>query len=478
MEKQLFRYQKLISELELNINNGTYRAGEKLPSIRALHKKMNVSISTVYKAYIELETMGLVDARPKSGYFVHTKQAMKLPEMVKTKPVVREINFSSIVISALKDLKNPDMLHLGSSTTSSELLPVKHLTRIMKGISADKMKSLISYSLADGDPELKRQLALFLFGTMKGIVPDDIIITNGCMEAIALSLMAITEHGDTILIESPVHFGFLQLIKELELNVVEVPVDPLTGIDLDEFRKLLKKGSIKACLVMSNFQNPTGSLMPDENKKKYVEIAMEYQVPVIEDNLLSELYFDVARPVSLKKYDTSGLVISCSSFSKTIAPGLRVGWVVTPKKYRNKILSLKAGISISSPNLNQYLISEFLKSGAYDRFMRSLRIKLKKQSLLIARAVSLYFPKGTRVSVPQGGSLLWIQLDKKINGIDLYRIARKKHISIIPGEVCTTSGRFKNYIRLGCGSVYNEDTEKGIEILGKSICNETSMFFL
>ncbi|MCK5096839.1 MAG: GntR family transcriptional regulator, partial [Desulfobacteraceae bacterium] len=175
MEKQMFRYQKLISELESKIQNQTYRVGEKLPSIRSLHKKMNLSISTVYKAYIELENMGLVEARPKSGYFVSAKPAMELPEMVKNKPVIREINFSSIAISALKDLNDPNMLHFGSSTTSHELLPVKPLTRIIKKINAEKMKSLISYSLIDGDPELKRQLALLFIGSMESLDPDDIV---------------------------------------------------------------------------------------------------------------------------------------------------------------------------------------------------------------------------------------------------------------------------------------------------------------
>jgi len=438
---------------------------------------MNVSISTVYKAYVELESMGLIEARPKSGYFINAKPSMESPEMIKNEPVIREINFSSIVVSVLKDLNDPNMIHLGSSTTSHELLPVKHLTRIIKGINAEKMKSLISYSLIDGDPELKRQLALHFIGTMESLDLNDIVITNGCMEALTISLMLLAEKGDTILIESPTHFGFLQLLKELGLNVIESPVDPVNGIDLDEFRKILSLKKVKACLLMSNFQNPTGALMPEENKKNLVKIATDHNIPIIEDNLMSELYYDGIRPGSLKKYDTCSNVISCSSFSKTIAPGLRIGWLVTPKQFRNKILSIKSGISISSPNLNQYIMAEFLKSGAYDRFMRNLRGRLKKQSLLVAHAVQQYFPKGTRVSVPKGGSLLWIQLPGKMNGMELYKIAREKNISIIPGEVCSSSGRFKNYIRLGCGSIFNREMEQGIEVLGKSIRNQATKLF-
>ena len=289
------------------------------------------------------------------------------------------------------------------------------------------------------------------------------------MEALTISVILLTEKGDTVLIESPAHFGFLQLIKELRLNVVEVPVDPLTGIDLDEFQKTLSIKKVKVCLVMSNFQNPTGALMPDKSKKRLVQIATEHHVPIIEDNLLSELYYDGVRPSSLKKYDIYENVISCSSFSKTIAPGLRTGWIVTPEGFREKLLSIKSGISISSPNLNQHIIAEFLKSGAYERFMRTLRATLKKQSLMIAQAVQRYFPKGTRVSVPKGGSLLWVQLQDQINGLELYKTAREKKISIIPGEVCSSSGRYKNYIRLGCGSVYNQEMEQGIKTLGKSI---------
>jgi len=478
MEKEVYRYQKLMSDLEMKIKNGVFRSGDKMPSIRSLHRKMKLSISTVYKSYIELETMGLIEAKPKSGYFVKPKTIPAIPEMIHNKPVVREISFSSMVVSALKDLKNPNMLHFGSSSTSSEFLPVKHLSRIMKGITSEKMKTLISYSFTDGDPELKRQLVLIQLGTMDGITMDNIIVTNGCMEALTLSLMALTKRGDTILIESPVHFGLLQLIHGMGLHIIEVPVHPKTGIDLAIFRQTLEKNHVKACVIMPNFQNPTGSCMPNENKKELVNTAAEFGVVLIEDNLLSELYYGGVRPVSLKKYDTDGSVISCSSFSKTIAPGLRIGWIVTPPAFKHKILSLKAGISVSTPSLNQYILSEFLKSGAYDRFMRGLRNKLKKQTLQIAELVLRHFPKGTRIAMPEGGSLLWIQLDKRIDGLELYKTARKKHISIIPGEVCSSSGQFKHYIRLGCGSVLNRDMEKGIEILGKTICNQTSMFFL
>ncbi len=469
MNKQNFLYQTLVSDLMQQIKNGTYKIGEKLPSIRALHKKLGVSISTVYKTYIELESMGVVEARPKSGYFVKPGPLLNPPAIVKTLPVIREINFSSIVIAVLKDLNNPDMIQLGSSTTSHELLPVKQLTRITRAVNAQKMKSLISYSMADGNPGMKRQLARLFMGTMGNTARHDIIITSGCMEAVTISLMALAEKNDTILIESPAHFGFLKLLKELGLNIVEAPVDPITGIDLNQFEKIVKSEKITACLVMSNFQNPTGALMPEGNKKEFVKTAAEYNVPVIEDNILSELYYGKTRPSSLKKYDIWDNVISCSSFSKTIAPGLRIGWLAAPEKYRKKILSIKSGISISSSNLNQYIITEFLKSGAYDRFMRTLRNKLRKQIFKVAQAVKKYFPEETRVSMPEGGSLLWIQLPCDVNGIELYKTARKKQISIIPGQVCSGSGKFKNYIRLGCGSLFDKNMEQGIKTLGKSM---------
>jgi DNA-binding transcriptional MocR family regulator len=271
-DKKVFRYRHLAEEIEEKIMNGTYHPGEKLPSIRKLHGQSNLSISTIYHAYMELESMGLVEARPKSGYFVNpvVLQNLKIPRFKKASFPPKKVRLSAMMNSVISAISNPDLLPLGSTVVDSGLMPFKHFSRILKDLSHDDLKSMISYSLSEGFPELRRQIVLRTVGVLEGIAPEDIIITNGCMEAVALSMRAIAQPGDTIAVETPTNFGFLQLLQELGLLVMEVPADPRNGVDLDELENIFRRNRIKACLLIPNFHNPLGTLMPDEHKIRLI----------------------------------------------------------------------------------------------------------------------------------------------------------------------------------------------------------------
>lgn len=469
--RKSFRYRHLADEIENKILNGIYKPGERLPSIRKLHKQSNLSISTIYHAYMELETMGLVEARPKSGYFVKPVALgkLKIPEFLKMSHPPTKVRLSAMINSVISAISNPSLLPLGSTVTDSALLPFKHFSRILKDLSHKELQCMISYSLSEGFPELRRQIALHTVGVMEGIVPEDIIVTNGCMEAVALSLLATTQPGDTVAIETPTNFGFLQLLHELGLLVMEIPTDPQHGVDIEELDKVLYRNNIKACLFIPNFHNPLGACMPDANKQRLVELLDRFEIPVIEDDISSELFFGRHHPMPLKAFDKSDRVITCSSFSKTIAPGLRIGWVIPGWRYQEKIQNLKAAVSVTSSTLDQYLVSRYLASGAYARHLRTLRNSLKKQVVLTAFSIQKHFPPETRLAVPSGGTLLWVQLPPEVDGLKIYQEALDHHIAIIPGAVCSNSRQFNNFIQISCGSPFTVEIEKGIESLGKLI---------
>jgi DNA-binding transcriptional MocR family regulator len=288
-DKKIFRYRHLAEEIEEKIMNGIYNPGERLPSIRKLHKQSNLSISTVYHAYMELESIGLVEARPKSGYFVNpvALRNLEVPRFKKSSVPPKKVKLSAMMNSVISAISNPYLLPLGSTVVDSELMPFKHLSRILKDLSHHDLKSMISYSLSEGLPELRRQIALRTVGVLDGIAPEDIIITNGCTEAVALSLRAIARPGDTIAVETPTNFGFLQLLQELGLLVMEVSADPRYGVDLDELENIFRKNRIKACLLIPNFHNPLGALMPDDQKIRLIELINEYEIFVIEDDISS-----------------------------------------------------------------------------------------------------------------------------------------------------------------------------------------------
>ena len=469
--RKAFRYRHLVDEIEQKIMSGTYQPGERLPSIRKLHKLCNLSISTIYRAYTELETLGLVEARPKSGYYVNpvALQKLKVPRFKKISYPPKKVKLSSMINSVISAVSNPFLLPLGSTVTDSKLLPFKFFSRILKDLSHSELKSLISYSLSEGYPELRRQISLRTLGILDKIAPEDIIVTNGCMEALALSLLTVTQPGDTVVIETPTNFGFLQLLEELGLLVMEAPTDPRYGVDIDELEKIFRKTRVKACLLVPNFHNPLGALMPDDHKQRIVELINEYEIPIIEDNISAELYFEKKRPKPLKAFDKQDRIITCSSFSKTLAPGLRIGWVIPGRHVKEKIQNLKAAISVTTSTLDQYIISQFLATGAYERHLRRLRNSLKKQIVRTAFSIQQYFPPETRLAIPTGGTLLWVQLPPKVDGLEVYQKALDNNIAIIPGVVCSNSRQFNNFIQISCGAPFTENLERGIETLGNII---------
>ncbi len=482
--RQDFKYQLLARELEEKVISGTYKVGEKLPSIREMQKRLNLSASTIFKALISLETKGLIEARSKSGYYVIPERSKRnqrlipgtaIPQQLnieaaqKPSSIPHKIKLPSFANQVLKAVNNPDFLHLGSSVVSSEFLPHKQFSKILKDLTFKEMKSIVSYGLPQGDPDLRRQIALRSIGVLEGIGAEDIIVTNGCTEAMSLSLKAIVQAGDTVAIEAPTFYGILPLLEEMELLAVEIPTDPVSGIDIDCLEKTIEEHDIKTCVFTPNFHNPLGALIPVDNKRRLVRLLNKHEIPIIEDSVNSELFYGKQRPQPLKAFDKKERVITCSSFSKALASGLRTGWVIPGDRFKEKILKLKTGFSVSTSSLDQYLLARFLESGVYERHLRSLRERIKKQVSIFATAIKRYFPKQTKVFIPQGGLLLWVQLPGKIDSFEIYKKALNHKISILPGIVFSSSGQFRDFIRIGCGFPFSKKMEQGIKTLGSII---------
>lgn len=473
MEKP-YRYHLLVEKLAGRISSGVYVPGEKLPSIRKIHRTTGLSISTVFKAFIALEELGLIEARSRSGYYVRPVKLQQLqpPKHHSKMLPPGEVRLSSVINSVVAAVNDARLLPLGMTVADPRLMPVRHLARILKAIPAAKLQSLLAYALSEGSPALRQQIARTYRDIVENLTADDIIITNGCMEAVALALLALVKPGDTVAIETPTNYSFLQLLNELGVNVVEVPTAPATGLDVDMLERILSHTPVKACLLMPNFHNPTGALMPDAAKTHLVALLNRHNVPVVEDDVSAELYFNEPRPHPLKAFDQQDNVISCSSFSKTLAPGLRIGWVIPGKRFMEKIRKLKASLTVSTSALDQYLLAEYLAGGYYERHLRQLRSKLHHQVIRTALAIQRHFPPETRFMTPGGGSLLWIELPRSIDSLVLHQKALKKNIAIIPGVTCSNSGQFVNYIQISCASPLDDKMVAGIAALGRMMCED------
>ncbi|MEW6187963.1 MAG: PLP-dependent aminotransferase family protein [Thermodesulfobacteriota bacterium] len=465
--KETSLYEKVSGEVTRLIEQGTFRPGDRLPSVRALSRQRRISITTVLEAYRLLEDRQRIEARPQSGYYVRRPVNPVLPEpkaaiQVEKNPAV--VTTDELVKRVLRDSRNPDIVPLGAAVPNPENLPVEKLSRILASVVRQGGKKSISYEMVEGLEALRIQIARRLLNTGCSTHPKELVITSGCQEAVTLSLMAVCRPGDTIAIETPTYYNHLQTLEILRLQAVEIPTHPVLGIDLDALEGVIKKHKIRACLLIPNFSNPLGSLMPDDKKKTLAALLGRHDLPLIEDDIYGELSFSKDRPRTVKAYDHKGLVLSCSSFSKTLAPGYRVGWVA-PGRYQAEVERLKSVCTIATATAPQMAIAEFLKNGGYDHHLRKIRRIYMRQIWLMTQAIGKFFPPGTRVTRPEGGFVLWVEMPEYVEARRLYQAAQKAGISIAPGPIFSIRPNYRNHIRLNA-AFWSDRIEKAIATLG------------
>jgi DNA-binding transcriptional MocR family regulator len=468
MQKNDYLYLKIADNFENQIVNDILKLGEKLPSVRTICREYGVSMSTALQAYFILENKCLIESRPQSGYYV-SYTTEKYPQVPKISSPADEFGdelADKLIAKVFKELASHDETVLFSlGVPSVELLPVAKLNKSMNRALIELPSGGTKYDHIQGNPRLRRQIAKLAYSWDGKFTEKDIITTGGCINAITYCLTSITKPGDTIAVESPCYFGILQLAKSFGLNVLEIPTDSKTGIEIDALKKALEQNKIAVCLLVSNFSNPLGSCIPDENKKYIVNLLETYGIPLIEDDLYGDIYFGKSRPKTCKTYDESGNVMLCSSISKTLAPGYRVGWVI-PGKFKNKIIKTKLLQSISSPTLTQEAIADFLEHGRYEHHLRNMRNTLYLNSMQFLSSIGNYFPEGTKVTRPQGGFFLWLELDPKYNTSELFEKALKHKISIAPGRMFSLQNLYTNCMRLNYGWLWNPKIDNAIRTLG------------
>ncbi len=463
-------YVEVADRIESLIEKNSLKVGDKLLSVRALSKEQGISLSTAFQAYYHLESKGLIEARPQSGYYVKfsPQHGMDLPTCCKPSDEVVPVSLDEIISSVYKDLRSPALTHFSISSPDYSLLPTAKLNKAVIQALRNSTDSCLNYEDFQGNEVLRQQIARLSFNWGGALSEEDVVVTNGCMEALSLCLKAVTQPGDAVAIESPTYYGIFQVIESLGLKVVEVPSHSDTGIDLDNLENAISKFDIKACLFVCNFNNPLGSLVPEENKKQLVDLLTRKNIPLIEDDIYGELYFGKTRPRTCKVFDKKGIVLQCGSFSKSLAPGYRIGWAV-PGKYKDKVIALKRMNNVSTNTLLQEAIANFLQKGRYELHLRHLRKALHTQCLKYSQAITEYFPPETRVTRPQGGFSLWIEMNEKVDAFKLHKRALKHHVGIAPGHIFSSQGQFQNYFRISYGLPWSDRVDRGLQVLGDLI---------
>jgi len=468
--EDVFLYRQVIDLIAEHISTGTLGPGDRLPSLRKMSQSTGVSVPTVRQAYIELERQRRVESRPQSGFYVRPQAANDIVYPAPSSPGKPVSLCCRPLMERVYDgINNPDLVPLGIANPCMAKPAAKTLHRAMKRVMARAEERSLGYSTTLGEPTLRRQIAYHYLDTIGAQVePDNIAITNGGQEALLLALKAVASAGDVIAVETPTYHGLLELIDSLGMLAVEVETCPEEGVTLGELRRTLENHPVKACMFSTTLSNPLGVTMPEEDRRRLVAMIDEFDTILIEDDVYGDLRFDGCRPIPAQFLSNSPRIITCGSFSKTAAPGYRIGWVVT-EKFMDSITRLKRAFSCSSGLIQQLTLADFLASGDYNRHLKTLRPLLKRNSDRMSALVAEHFPAETRTSRPVGGSVLWLELPKQVDSQQLFDDAMAAGISIAPGRIFSPSKRYTNFVRLSYGHPWTEKTENAIRWLGQRV---------
>lgn len=465
--KAAHRYEQLASLITEMIDNGTLTPGARLPSVRTISEQHRISVSTALQAYRVLQDCGVLVARPQSGFYVASPGGtLALPSTPRQRRKPSTVSISRALATLLEYASNEDLVPLGSAVPDAALLQSQRLDLTLARVARQQGARCNVYGGPRGQLALRREISRRAVRVGHVVPPDDIIITNGCTEAMMLALNAIARPGDTIAVESPTYYGLLHTLEVLGLKALELPTDPTRGVSLEALARVLPSEPIAACVLSSSFNNPLGSMMTQANKQELLTLLNRHHVPLIEDDVYGEIHFGRERPKPFVALEGGGNTIYCSSFSKSLAPGYRIGWIA-PGPYAQQVMDFKLAASLFGPVLPEVALANFLSSGAYDAHLRRLRRHLQENIVRMTRAIEAAFPAGTKVSQPMGGFVLWLEMPRRLDSRVLFDRAVEGGICFAPGDVFSASRRFRNCLRLSVGHVWDARIENGVRRLGR-----------
>ncbi|MEO3992213.1 aminotransferase-like domain-containing protein [Pseudocitrobacter cyperus] len=463
------RYQHLANLLAQRIEQGLYRAGEKLPSVRNLSQEHGVSISTVQQAYQTLETLQLITPQPRSGYFVAPRKALP-PVPAMSRPVQRPVEVTQWdqVLEMLDARLDKETILFGGGSPDVTQPSLKPLWREMSRVIQHNPTEILSYDELAGRRELREQIARLMLDGGSAVSADDVVVTNGCHSALSIALLAVCKPGDIVAVESPSFYGTMQLLRGFGIRAIEIPTDPESGISIEALELALEQWPIKGIILVPNCNNPLGFIMPEARKRAVLTLAQRHDIVIFEDDIYGELAAEYPRPRTIHSFDIDGRVLLCSSFTKTVAPGLRVGWIA-PGRYRDRVMHMKYASSGTTPPATQLAVAAFIREGHYHRHIRRMRQIYQSNMETYTCWLRQYFPCGICVTRPLGGYLLWVELPEVVDMVCVAKQLCRLKIQVAPGSLFSASGKYRNCLRINCALPTNELHRQVMEKLGEAV---------
>jgi DNA-binding transcriptional MocR family regulator len=460
-----YLYEDIYLQIKTHIQHGNYRPGDKLKSVRVFSQELGVSPTTIFNAYYKLEAEGLIVARPKQGYFVQEQLPKASPQPA---GVGRAVSKKTLIQEVVEASRQPGLIDFSTGVPGPDLLPGDRIHKSIRKACQTHPEVCTCYPDSGGLPELRRNICKLALSWGRAFHESEILITAGCMEAMALSLRALTRPGDTVAISDPAYFGTLRLMEVLGLKVLPLPSNGPARTTTHALREAMASGRIKAVVLIPNFNNPNGALLAKAEKEAIAGMAAAFEVPVIEDDIYGELFYEGNRPVNIKTFDKEGWVIYCNSLSKTLTPGLRIGWVI-PGRFYEAVYEQKMVHNLSTSGLSQAALSHFLEKGRYDSHMRRLRRAMRARTAQHFKLFEQYMGDAVTTQLPPGGLVGWLSLRNGRDGMEIYRQARSAGIGIVPGTVFSPGDRYNAFLRISLGLPLTDKRVAALAKLGKLI---------
>lgn len=466
-------YKRLAAHYLDAIQAGTLAHGQRMPSLRNLMRLHSVSLSTALQLCRELESAGWLEARERSGYFVRQPArlaltAMAEPAVHRAPDPAQYVGIHARVSAFVANRRDrPVKINFSIARAAPHLYPGEPLRAALAKALRTRPELLTAAPQQRGDLGFRSVLARRALAGGMTLAPDDILVTNGCIEALNLALRAVTQAGDTVAVESPTFYGLLQVLESLGLRALEIPTSPRTGLSLEALELALRAyPDVRAVVVVPHLQNPLGSLMPDAHKRQLLKLCETSGIALIEDDTYTALADGDAPPRAIKSWDRTGQVIHCASLHKILAPGLRLGWIAAGR-WQARVEMLKYAQTRNNEGLAQVGVAQFMGTGAYDRHLQRLRAALARQRERTADGIARYFPAGTRMNLPPGGLQVWVELPEDLSGQQLCEMALAEQILVAPGALFSNSARFDHCLRINCGWPYGPEVDAALRRLGE-----------
>lgn len=467
------KHERVAGRVAALIESGTLKAGHRVPSVREMARQMGVSVMTVLEGYGRLESQGIIMSRPQSGYYVrpaplrNTTASPHLP-LAQTDPihlVEDAVRIPEMVWALLAQTARPDLIPLGSGAPSPALLPSQAMARALSAAARRNPVATNQYAVGPGLPRLRQQLAQHMMEAGCTVAPDDVLVTVGATEALQVALQALVEPGDSVAVESPGYLGFYAVLERLRVNVVEIESDPTLGISLPMLRQALEQHRrLRAVVLCATNSNPTGATLPLEHRTALVSMCRQAGVSVVEDDTFGHLTFQGTRPQAMKALDPDN-VVYLGSLSKILSPGYRIGWVCGGRHHQ-EVLRHHLMSVLAVPTACQAAAASFLGGGGFARHLRRLRDRLEENASLFRLAIARAFPPQTRVTHPNGGFFLWVEMPVGNDACRIAQAAVHHGFTVASGRMFSSRGHFARFMRLNTAVPWNDGVEQALATLG------------